>query len=101
MEEWVEENEDIGGPQGTLETFNFLISEIRRANQQAQTSEQRFNQIRQMAFGFIKENEMTEKWDKYVEEQENAVQKQQTEEVSVQEEAQSSEEVSETSSEEK
>ena len=27
MEEWVKENEELGGPQGTLDTFNFLISE--------------------------------------------------------------------------
>tara|TARA_R100000742_G_C4216554_1_gene41488 strand:- start:253 stop:609 length:357 start_codon:yes stop_codon:yes gene_type:complete len=101
MEEWIAENEDIGGPQGTLETFNFLVNEARRASQMANNSEMRFNQIRQMTFGFIQEQGLEKEWDKYVEEQEkNALQEQQTEEVPVEEEAESGEEVGETSEEE-
>ena len=100
MEDWIAENEDIGGPQGTLETINFLISEARSASQMARNSEMKFNQLRQMAFGFIQKQELEKEWDKYVEEQHNAVQEQQTEEVSVQEQAESSEEVSEASEEE-
>ena len=101
MEDWIAENEDTGGPQGTLETFNFLVNEARKAAQMAQNSEMRFNQMRQMAFGFIQKQELEKEWDKYVEEQDNAVQEQQTEEVSVQEEAESSEEVIEAQEEEK
>ena len=101
MEDWIAENEDTGGPQGTLETFNFLVNEARRAAQMAQNSEMRFNQMRQMTFAFIKEQELEEEWDKYVKEQDNAVQEQQTEEVSVQEQTESSEEVSETPKEKK
>ena len=29
LETWVKENEMTGGPQGTLDTFNFLINEAK------------------------------------------------------------------------
>ena len=31
LEEWVDENEAIGGPEGTLDTVNYLISRQRQA----------------------------------------------------------------------
>ena len=99
MEEWIEENETIGGPQGTLETFNFLINEARRATQMAQSAQQQFEQLRAFAFEFIQNEELAKEWDTFLEEK-DAVQKQQTEEVPVQEEAESGEEAVEAPKEE-
>ena len=100
-EEWIEENKDLGGPAGTLETFNFLINEARRASQMASNGQQQFNQLRQFAFEFIKEHELEKEWDTFLEEKDNAVQEQQTEEVPLQEEAESGEEAVEAPVEEK
>ena len=100
-EEWIEENKDLGGPAGTLETFNFLINEARRASQMASNGQQQFNQLRQFAFEFIKEHELEKEWDTFLEEKDNAVQEQPTEEIPVQEEAESGEEAVEAPVEEK
>ena len=101
MEEWIKENEDMGGPQGILETMSFLINEARMAGMRAQNAGQNFEQLRAIAFKFVAENKLEEEWDAHVKEQEtDAVQEQQTEEVSVQEEAESSEEVIEAQEEE-
>ena len=100
-EEWIEENKDLGGPAGTLETFNFLINEARRASQMASNGQQQFNQLRQFAFEFIKEHELEKEWDTFLEEKDNAVQEQQTEEIPIQEEAESGEEAVEAPVEEK
>jgi hypothetical protein len=60
-----------------------------------------FNQLRQLTFEFVKDHELTGEWDEFVQEKENAVQKQQTEEVPLQEEAESGEEAVEAPVEEK
>jgi hypothetical protein len=101
MEEWIKENETMGGPAGTLETFNFLINEARGSQQRAMHTDQTFNQLRQVVFEFVKEQGLTDKWDEFVKEKENAVQKQQAEEVPLQEEAESGEEAVEAPVEEK
>ena len=101
MEDWIKENETIGGPQGTLETFNFLIHEAKRANQMVQNVQQQFQQLRAFAFEFIQEHKLEKDWDKFLEEKDNAVQEQQTEEIPVQEEAESGEEAVEAPVEEK
>ena len=101
MEEWVAENEDMGGPKGYLDTFVSMYQ--MNANQGAQLRQVReaFEQLRSYTFGFVQENDMTEKWDAYIKEKEDAVQESETEEVPVQEQAESSEETSETPKEEK
>ena len=101
MEKWIEENKDVGGPAGTLDTVNYLIHETRRNAQVAHEQNQAMQQFRSFAFEFLNEHKLTKEWDEFVQEKENAVQKQQTEEVSVQEEAESSEEVVEAPVEEK
>jgi hypothetical protein len=62
---------------------------------QARQMQGAFEQLKGLTFGFMQENKLEEEWDEYVKEKENAVQEQQTEEVSVQSEAESSEEASE------
>ena len=95
LEEWVDENEAIGGPEGTLDTVNYLISR----QKQAEGMQNHLNQLQQYLQGFLNENELMEKWNEYIMEKENAVQEQETEEVSVQEEAEDGEEVGKEDSE--
>ena len=94
LEEWVDENEAIAGPEGTLDTINYLISGRRQSEQM----QQHLNQLQQYLQGFLNDNELMDKWNEYIMEKENnAVQEQQTEEIPVQEEAENSEEVVEAS----
>ncbi len=101
MEKWIEENKEVGGPAGTLDTINYLIHETRRNAQAAQEQHQRMQQFRSFAFEFLNEHKLTEEWDEFVQEKENAVQEQQTEEIPLQEEAESGEETVEAPVEEK
>jgi hypothetical protein len=101
MEKWIEENKDVGGPAGTLDTVNYLIHETRRNAQEAHNTQQAMQQFRSFAFEFLTEHKLTEEWDEFVQEKENAVQKQQTEEIPLQEEAESGEESVEAPVEEK
>jgi hypothetical protein len=88
MEDWIAENE--GGP--TLNNFNYLLDMLRNASQQAMNMERNFNTQRELLSEFCTTNDLMEKYNNFIQEKNDAVQKQQTEEVSVQEEAESSEE---------
>ena len=92
MEDWVKENEDTGGPQGTLETFTFLINETRMSMQLRRQLEEQVQNLRTLAFQFIQQHELTDEWNEFLKEKENAVQEQSAEEVPLQEEAESGEE---------
>jgi len=96
IEEWVAENEEMGGPKGYLDTIVSMYQGNMQASQQMMQQDSQFQQLRAYAFEFIEENELTEEWNEFLKEKDNAVQKQQTEKVSVQEEAESSKEVVET-----
>ena len=100
MEEWIKENDMTGGPQGLLDTMQFLIQEGRRNAQHAEHAQQGIQQFRAFAFEFLKDRELQEEWDTFVQEKENAVQKQQAEEIPLQEEAESGEETLEAPKEE-
>ena len=64
--------------------------------------ERQFNMQRQLLMEYLQDKEQVDDWDSWLKEKDsNAVQEQQTEEVSVQEEAESSEEVIEAQEEEK
>ena len=91
LEEWVDENEAIGGPEGTLDTVNYLISR----QKQAEGMQNHLNQLQQYLQGFLNENELMEKWNKFIMEKENAVQKQGPEEVHALTETEDGEEVGE------
>ena len=101
IEEWVAENEEMGGPQGYMDTMVSMYQGNVAASNQLRQLEQQFQQLRAYAFEFIKENEIDEKWNEFLKEKDNAVQEQQTEEVPLQEEAESGKEVVETPKEEK
>tara|TARA_R100001443_G_scaffold49177_1_gene61533 strand:- start:335 stop:691 length:357 start_codon:yes stop_codon:yes gene_type:complete len=95
IEEWVAENEEMGGPKGYLDTMVVLINETRRSQTlQAETAQQ-FNRLRAFNNEFLMEKELGEEWNKFLEEKDNAVQKQSTEEVPIRDESETSKEVSE------
>ena len=96
LEEWVKENENTGGPQGTLETFNFLVNETRMSAQMRTQMEQQVNNLRGLTFEFIQQHELTEEWNEFLKEKEDAVQEQ-----SAEEEAESGEEAVEAPKESK
>ena len=90
LEQWVDDNEAIAGPEGTLDTFNYLIGKQRQFDQM----QAHLNQLQGYLQEYLNETESMDQWNEFIQtrEQENrAVQEQQTEEVSVKEEAESSE----------
>ena len=98
LEEWVDENESLAGPEGTLDTMNYLISRVRQADQM----QAHLNQLQSYLQEYLNETESMEQWNEFIQTREqgkHAVQEQQTEEVSVKEEAESSEETIEASEE--
>ena len=95
LEEWTKENEMTGGPQGILETFNFLVNETRMSAQMRMQTEQSFHGLRSAAFEFIQQHDLTDEWNEFLKERENAVQEQSPEEVPSLTEAEDGEEVGE------
>ena len=91
LEEWVDENEAIGGPEGTLDTINYLIS----GRKQSEAMQNHLNQLQQYLQGFLNDNELMEKWNEYIMEKENAVQEQSPEKVPPREKAEDGKEVGE------
>ena len=100
LEEWIEENEDMGGPKGLLETMSFLVNEARNNAMGVQRMQQQFTQFRELAFEFFRENELVNSWDKFLEDKENALQEQETESLPVRDESEASEGVREEDAEE-
>ena len=95
LEEWTKTNEMTGGPQGILEALAFMVSEMRVAAQMRMQTEQNFNGLRSAAFEFIQQHELTDEWNEFLKEKENAVQEQSPEEVPSLAEAEDGEEVGE------
>ena len=98
LEQWVDDNEAIAGPEGTLDTFNYLIGKQRQFDQM----QAHLNQLQGYLQEYLNETESMDQWNEFIqtrEQEKHAIQEQQTEEVSVQEEAESSEEAVEASEE--
>ena len=99
LEEWTEENEALAGPEGTLDTMNYLISRVKQADQM----QAHLNQLQGYLQEYLNETESMDQWNEFIktrEEGNNDLQEQQTAEVSVQEEAESSKEAIEAPKEE-
>jgi len=101
IEEWVAENEVMGGPKGYMDTMVSMYNGNIQVAQQLQKTRMDFQRLRTLAMTFIEENKLVDEWNEYLQEEDNAVQEQQAEEVSVQSEAESGEETSETPKKEK
>ncbi len=100
IEEWMAENEEMGGPKGYMDTMVSMYQGNMAASQQLRQLNEQFQQLRAYAFEFIEENELSDEWNEFLKEKDNAVQKQPTEEVPLQEEAESGEETVEAPKEE-
>ena len=96
IEEWLEEN----GSGPTLYNMNWLIEVIRNTDSDLRRISHETNTFRNLFAEFMEHKDLEQDWNVWLQEKDDAVQKQQTEEVSVQEEAESSEEVSEAQEEE-
>tara|TARA_R100001129_G_scaffold182889_1_gene164187 strand:+ start:70 stop:384 length:315 start_codon:yes stop_codon:yes gene_type:complete len=84
LEDWVAENEDMGGPKGHLDTMVWLLNLVKGNQEQFNMVSQQFNDLRQLTFEFMKEQDLEKEWDEFVQEKQNAVQEiqQEAEEVS-------------------
>jgi len=91
IEEWIGENGD--GP--TLDNLNFLLQAYRGMDDQMRQTQHQLAMLQSLIGEYLGGKELSQDWDEWLKEKDNAVQKQQTEEVSVQSEAESSEEASE------
>jgi len=96
MEDWIAEN----GSGPTLDNFNYLLDMLRNASQQYMQMEGQHNQYRQLVEEFFTTKDIGDEWNEFIKEKDNAVQKQQAEEVPAQEEAEGSEETIEAQEEE-
>ena len=101
IEDWVKVNEEMGGPKGYLDTMVALINTTRDAQNQSNQLGMNMQRLQALLNEFLVEQELGEEWNQFLEDKENAVQEQQTEEVPVQEQAESSEKASEAPKEEK
>ena len=95
MEEWVKETDMTGGPQGVLETFVLMVNETRASTNIRVQAINNLNNLRALAFEFIEQHELTEEWNAFLKEKENAVQEQSPKEVPSLTEAEDGEEVGE------
>ena len=91
MEEWIDEN----GDGETVSNYNFLLDAYRGADGAAQQGRMEMEMLRNLLTEYLTEKKLMDEWNEFIKEKDNAVQKQQTEEVPQQEEAESSEEASE------
>jgi len=84
LEDWVAENEDMGGPKGHLDTMVWLLNLVKGNQEQFNMLNQQFTDLRQLTFEFMKEQDLEKEWDEFVQEKQNAVQEvqQEAEEVS-------------------
>ena len=94
IEQWVAENEEMGGPKGYLDTMVFLINQAKMSQEMQRQAASNFNRLKGLSDEFLLEQELGEEWNKFLEEK-DAVQKQSTEEVPIRDESETSEEVSE------
>jgi hypothetical protein len=68
LEEWTKENEMTGGPQGVLDTFIFLLNSTKHAQDQSNGAGQQLQQFRGLAFEFIEEQKLGDKWNEFIKE---------------------------------
>tara|TARA_Y100001963_G_scaffold143975_1_gene215512 strand:+ start:840 stop:1172 length:333 start_codon:yes stop_codon:yes gene_type:complete len=96
MEKWIADN----GDGNTMENYNWLLTVTRNAQDAMQRNQTQADSFRNLVWEWMKENEYGDSWNEWIKEKEDAVQKQQAEEVPVQEEAESGEEAVEAQEEE-
>ena len=101
IEEWMADNEEMGGPKGYMDTMVSMYQGNMEASRQLRQLNEQFQMLRAYNFEFIEENKLTDEWNEFLKEKDNAVQKQQTGEVPQEEEAEGGKEVVEESKKDK
>ena len=99
IEEWVADNEEMGGPRGYLDTMVSMYNNNVNLTTNLQNLQRNFEQMRSFTFEFINEQNLDDEWNEFLKEKENAVQEQSPEEVPSLAEAEDGEEVGEEDSE--
>ena len=104
VEAWVKDFNNSQGPKQTMDNLNWLVGQTRQLGDRLSSTEQQAMQMQQaieqnskIVNDFVEKHELVHDWQAFLAElqkeaEDNAVQEQQTEEVSVQEEAKSSKE---------
>ena len=95
IESWIEEN----GDGETVGNYNFLLNSYRTEVNMHNRTRTEMDTLRNLLQEFLVSKEMMDDWNEFIKEKDNALQEQQTEEVSVQEEAENSKEAVEASEE--
>ena len=108
-EKWMKEFEKNTGPRAVLDNMNWLVEQCRHMGktidehrQQLQMAQQQFNTNEQVLGSFLESNDLVMDWQAHaakMQEQENAVQEQETEGVDAREQASDGEEMGEGDSE--
>ena len=96
IEKWIDEN----GDGTTLHNMDYLILSIRQANDMLKQEQDLYANFRNIAFEWMQARGYQDDWNSFVEEKQNAVQKQETESVPVRDEPETSEGVREEDAEE-
>jgi len=74
IEEWVAENEEMGGPKGYLDTMVSLYNSNLNNVRQGQQVQINFDRLRSYTFEFIEENKLSDEWNEFLKEKDNPVQ---------------------------
>ena len=96
IEKWIAEN----GDGDNMANMHYLLRSLRQAGEMLQNEQMQSQQFKSLVFEWMKERDLGEDWDKFVEEKQNALQEQETESVSVRNEPEASEGVREEDAEE-
>ena len=91
IEKWINEN----GDGDNMANMHYLLRSLRQAGEMLQNEQMQSQQFKSLVFEWMKERDLGEDWDNFVEEQQNAVQEQETESVPVRDEPETSEGVRE------
>ena len=91
IEKWINEN----GDGDNMANMHYLLRSLRQAGEMLQNEQMQSQQFKSLVFEWMKERDLGEDWDKFVEEKQNALQEQETESVSVRNEPEASEGVRE------
>ena len=98
VEEWVKDFDKGTGPKQTMDNMNWLVMQVRIGSDNIQQAQQQMGQMQsslqqntEIVNAFMEENEMVRDWQAYIaklqKENEDAVQKSETESLDVQEQA--------------
>ena len=78
MEDWIAENEEMGGPRGMLDTMSFLVQETRRVGAMAEGINVNFVRLQNLNREFLINHELGDEWNEFIQEKEKDAHEKQT-----------------------